>query len=289
MEIDSQKPASVKRRDRAYLLKSLPSVDHLVKLVPDVDLPFEVKVRLARELLSQVRETLVGEGGGVDRGPLSHESLAHRLRESSHIGGFRRVVNATGIVLHTNLGRAPFGKEMLLNLAEVASDYLDLEFAEGTRGSRTRNSERGLCLLTGAEGAVVVNNNASALLLVLSTLSCDKEVIVSRGELVQIGGGFRIPDILASSQARLVEVGTTNITSSADYDRACGERTALILSVNRSNFTITGHTESPSLADLKLVADRHALTLCYDQGSGDISHIERSLKKRAWKTGPFLS
>jgi L-seryl-tRNA(Ser) seleniumtransferase len=182
----------------------------------------------------------------------------------------RPVINATGVVLHTNLGRAPLAAEAIAHVGRIAAGYTNLEYdlEAGTRGRRQVHGERLLCQLTGAEAALVVNNNAAAALVTLAALAAGREVIVSRGELVEIGGGFRVPDILAQSGATLREVGTTNRTRSADYAAAIGDRTALILRVHPSNFRIEGFTERPDLADLTAIAHRFHLPLVEDLGSG---------------------
>jgi len=180
------------------------------------------------------------------------------------------VINATGVIVHTNLGRAPLARVAVDRAAEVAAGYSNLEYdlAAGTRGSRHVHAERLLCALTGAEAAVVTSNNAAATMLVLATLATGREVIVSRGELVEIGGGFRVPDIMTQSGAVLREVGTTNRTRSSDYATAISDRTALILRVHPSNFRIEGFTERPALADLASLAHRFNLPVFEDLGSG---------------------
>jgi L-seryl-tRNA(Ser) seleniumtransferase len=182
----------------------------------------------------------------------------------------RRVINATGVILHTNLGRAPLAAEALANAAVVSGGYANLEYdlAAGARGHRHAHADALLRLLTGAEAALVANNNAAAVLLVLAALAAGREVIVSRGELVEIGGGFRVPDVLAQSGARLREVGTTNRTRLADYAAAIGPDTAVLLRVHPSNFTISGFTERPSLDELASLARRFELPLVEDLGSG---------------------
>jgi len=180
------------------------------------------------------------------------------------------VINATGVIVHTNLGRAPLAQAAVERAAAVAAGYSNLEYDldAGTRGSRHVHAERLLCALTAAEAAVVTGNNAAATMLVLATLATGREVIVSRGELVEIGGGFRVPDIMAQSGAVLREVGTTNRTRVSDYAAAISDRTALILRVHPSNFRIEGFTERPALADLAAVAHRFNLPLFEDLGSG---------------------
>jgi L-seryl-tRNA(Ser) seleniumtransferase len=184
----------------------------------------------------------------------------------------RPVVNATGVIVHTNLGRAPLSAHALEQVMDVGRRYSTLEYdlEEGGRGHRDQHAEHLLCRLTGAEAAVVVNNNAAATMLMLAALASLREVIVSRGELVEIGGGFRVPEIMEQSRAVLREVGTTNRTRASDYAAAVGDRTALILRVHRSNFTIEGFTEQPSLEELVEVGRRHHVTVAEDLGSGNL-------------------
>jgi len=185
----------------------------------------------------------------------------------------RRVINATGVIVHTNLGRAPLARAAGARVAELSAGYTNLEYDlnAGARGRRDIHAERLLCRLTGAEAAVVVNNNAAATLLVLAALAIGREVIISRGELVEIGGGFRVPDVLAQSGAVLREVGTTNRTRAADYAAAISDRTALMLRVHPSNFRIEGFTERPSLTELIDVGRRFNLPVVEDAGSGYLS------------------
>jgi L-seryl-tRNA(Ser) seleniumtransferase len=196
-------------------------------------------------------------------------ALAGRL---TTLGGpsLRRVINATGVIVHTNLGRAPLAQMAAARVADLATGYCNLEFDldEGTRGRRDVHAERLLCRLSGAESALVVNNNAAATLLMLAALAPGREVVISRGELVEIGGGFRVPDVMAQSGARLREVGTTNRTRAADYAAAISERTALILRVHPSNFRIEGFTERPSLEELVALGRRLNVLVVEDLGSG---------------------
>jgi L-seryl-tRNA(Ser) seleniumtransferase len=183
------------------------------------------------------------------------------------------VINASGVILHTNLGRAPLSAAAIERVAAVARGYSSLEYdlARGGRGRRDLHAEALLCRLTGAEAAVVVNNNAAATLLVLAALAAGREVIVSRGELVEIGGGFRIPDVMAQSGASLREVGTTNRTRGTDLAAAINERTALLLRVHPSNFRIEGFTERPSLADYVTLGKKFNVTVAEDLGSGHLT------------------
>ena len=184
--------------------------------------------------------------------------------------GLRRVLNATGIFLHTNLGRAPLPRDIADALPELLNAYCDLEFdlGQGQRGERNRRSERLLKAVTGAAGALVANNNAGALVLVLSALAKGKEVVVSRGELVEIGGSFRIPDILQAAGAVLVEVGTTNRTRLADYKAAIGSQTALLLKVHPSNYRVSGFVESVDVPALVELGSAHEIPVLMDEGSG---------------------
>src|SRR6266849_3881100 len=180
------------------------------------------------------------------------------------------VINASGVILHTNLGRAPLASPAIDRVAAIARGYSSLEYdvGRGARGTRDVHAEALLCRLTGAEAAVVVNNNAAATMIVLAALAAGREVIVSRGELVEIGGGFRVPDVMAQSGAVLREVGTTNKTRAADYGAAINERTALILRVHPSNFRIEGFTERPNLTDLVTLGKKFNIPVAEDLGSG---------------------
>ena len=194
-----------------------------------------------------------------------------RLREAFR-PSLQPVINATGVVIHTNLGRAPLAPSAIERIAEVARGYSSLEYdvERGARGRRDVHAERLLCRVSGAEAAVVVNNNAAATLIVLAALAAGREVIVSRGELVEIGGGFRVPDVMAQSGAVLREVGTTNKTRAADYAAAISERTALILRVHPSNFRIEGFTERPRLTDLVSLGRKFTIPVAEDLGSGHL-------------------
>jgi len=246
-------------------LRDLPSVDELTRGVDD-----PLAVDAARAVLARARDEIRAGGDPGDlRARVSLELSA--VRSPS----LRRVLNATGVVVHTNLGRAPLPEAALSHVVEAARGYSNLEYdlAAGARGSRQVHVAAILGRLTGAEAAVVVNNNAGAVLLALAALAEGREVVVSRGELIEIGDGFRIPDVLARSGARLVEVGTTNRTRAADYERAAGPETALLLRVHQSNFRVLGFTERPELRELASLARTLGVPLLDDLGSGALVDI----------------
>ncbi|HEY3552297.1 MAG TPA: L-seryl-tRNA(Sec) selenium transferase, partial [Solirubrobacterales bacterium] len=218
-------------------------------------------VAAAREAIDAAREAVLGGEPAPSHEEIS-ASAADRLARLSN-PSLRRVINATGVVLHTNLGRAPLAPAAVAQVTEVAAGYSNLEYdlERGERGSRGAHVEDLLCGLSGAEAALAVNNNAAAVMLALAALAGDGEVLVSRGELVEIGGSFRIPDILAHSGATLVEVGTTNRTRLADYAAAIGECTTAILRVHQSNFRIVGFTEQPEAAELAALARERGIAV----------------------------
>ncbi|MFL5930899.1 MAG: L-seryl-tRNA(Sec) selenium transferase [Gaiellaceae bacterium] len=251
-------------------LRDLPSVDELAGHAALRDVPRPLAVSAARSALSRAREEIQA---GHDPGDLAERAVGEVAAATQP--RLRRVLNATGVIVHTNLGRAPLPEAALARVIEVGSSYSNLEYdvAAGARGSRQDHAAALLRRLTGAEAALVVNNNAAAVLLALAALAEGREVIVSRGELIEIGDGFRIPDVLARSGARLVEVGTTNRTRAADYERAIGPETALLLRVHQSNFRVVGFTERPTTAALANVARRAGLPLVDDLGSGALSAL----------------
>jgi L-seryl-tRNA(Ser) seleniumtransferase len=226
-----------------------------------------------REAAAEIRDRIAkGEAapGDTEAAACAIEVSASARLASSFRGSLRRVINATGVVIHTNLGRAPLSAAAIARLTTIAQGYSNLEYdvAQGSRGSRSVHAEHLLTALCGAEAALVVNNNAAATMLILAGLAAGREVIVSRGELVEIGGGFRVPDVMAQSGAVLREVGTTNRTRVADYRAAIGPKTAAILRVHPSNFRIEGFTERPALAALVAAAHDAQLPLLEDLGSG---------------------
>jgi L-seryl-tRNA(Ser) seleniumtransferase len=246
-------------------LRDLPSVDELARSSDD-----PLAVEAARAVIARARAAI---GAGDDPGDLA-EKLRSELA-SSRRPELRRVINATGVIVHTNLGRAPLAEEALARVAETARGYSNLEYDldAGGRGSRQAHVAGILRRLTGAEAALVVNNNAAAVMLALAALAEDRDVLVSRGELIEIGDGFRIPDVLARSGARLVEVGTTNRTRAADYEAAIGPETAVLLRVHQSNFRVVGFTERPALEQLARIAERFGVPLVDDLGSGALVDV----------------
>jgi L-seryl-tRNA(Ser) seleniumtransferase len=253
-------------------LRSLPSIE---KLLQDPRLKDVISnhshapiVALARTALDAARSEILDGGASPDHAQII---AGIELAAAAMLTSWpERVINATGVVIHTNLGRAPLSGAATKAAAATAAGYTDLEISldTGKRGSRTEHISRLLAQATGAEAGLVVNNNASAVMLALANFCVDGEVIVSRGEAVEIGGGFRIPDVLGQSGAILVEVGTTNRTYARDYENAITDRTAAILKVHPSNFRVSGFTAAPSAQELTEVGNRRGVLVINDLGSG---------------------
>jgi L-seryl-tRNA(Ser) seleniumtransferase len=245
--------------------------------------PHHLAVAAARTELERARAAIIAGSSAPEEGELA-AATAVRADELAR-PSLRPVINATGVVLHTNLGRAPLPTAALEELVTVARGYSNLEYEleTGERGNRHRHVAALLCELTGAEQAIAVNNNAAATMLALASLAGDGEVLVSRGQLVEIGGSFRIPEILSQSGARLVEVGTTNRTRRADYASAISERTSAILRVHQSNFRIVGFTEEPTAAELAGLAHERGIAMIDDLGSGALEpvHCEPTISSGA--------
>lgn len=253
-------------------LRRLPSVDRLLQSSEGASLAesfgHALAVEAMRGTLDDIRQRILA-GGAVPAEPDILAEVQHRLTQWA-TPTLRPVINATGVVIHTNLGRAPLSRQARQAMDMAAKGYTNLEFdlPEGTRGSRYVHAVSLLKRLTGAEDALVVNNNAAGVLLALSTLAVGREVIISRGQLVEIGGGFRIPDVMRQSGANLVEVGTTNRTYLRDYEAAITPDTAVLLRVHSSNFRISGFTHQPGLAEMADLAHGRGLWLMDDLGSG---------------------
>jgi L-seryl-tRNA(Ser) seleniumtransferase len=258
-------------RVKANARRGLPSVDKVLQLFGESALPRRTLVAVVRRELAAIRrsgsipdeKTIVQRIGSAVSGLLSQK--------------IKPVINGTGVVIHTNLGRAPLGPEVIKSLTQIAASYTNLEYdlSSGERGGRAKYLEENLALLCHAEAATLVNNCAAALVLILRHFTKRKpEVIISRGELIQIGGGFRIPEILEASGARLREIGTTNKTALNDYVRAIGPDTALILKVHRSNFFMGGFVASPSTEEIAALAKKKKIPFVEDLGSGAIISTE---------------
>ena len=257
----------------ANLLRDLPSVDSLIKhsAVQNLEQEYgrELTIESLRYTLSKSRSAILAGSQDV---PSDDELVTNAGLWIKHLTSpsLIPVVNATGVIVHTNLGRAPLSSQAQRAVQIISGVYSNLEYdlGAGSRGSRTVHTEKLLSKLTTAESALVVNNNAAAVLLSLSALCRDSEVIISRGQLIEIGGGFRIPDVMAQSGAKLIEVGTTNRTHLSDYERAINSNTAAILVAHHSNFKVVGFTSEPTLTELAVLARDKDILLLYDQGSG---------------------
>jgi L-seryl-tRNA(Ser) seleniumtransferase len=269
--------------ERAALLRQIPSVDKILHEI--LNAPETAKLMQSagramaastvREVLADVRKRARNRGAASALSSAEiHTAIARRIEEKL-APSLRAVINATGVVLHTNLGRAPLTRQAAERIAATATRYSNLEYdiEAGGRGKRDAHTNRALAELTRAEAAIVVNNNAAAVFLVLNTLAKGAEVIVSRGELIEIGDGFRIPEIMAETGARLREVGTTNRTRIADYQRAIGDQTRLLLRVHPSNFKIVGFTKRPDLEELTALGRKKRIPVFEDLGSGCLTDL----------------
>lgn len=247
----------------------LPKVDLLISNLPDMWQKHKRAKETVQNVLDELRRLIyLDHDVDLSVNVITEEIIKKLNRFSSP--SLKRVVNATGIVLHTNLGRAVLSRRVMDHVVETMTHYNTLEFnlETGSRGSRYQHVESILCRLTGAEGAVIVNNNAAAVMLILNTFAKDKEVIISRGELVEIGGSFRIPSVMTASQSIMVEVGTTNKTHLYDYAQAIQSETRMVLKVHTSNYKVLGFTESVSRSELSKLAQDHEIVFYEDLGSG---------------------
>ncbi len=259
--------------DKQVLLKSLPGVDHLLDAVRTDQrfdgIPRKVVVDVLRKAIEGARKSILsGAGSGTGRQEILDAAASQAAKTMQN--RLIPLINATGVVLHTNLGRALLCQDALENIQTISGAYtnLELNLATGKRGIRYAAIENLICELTGAEAAMAVNNNAGAVLLALNTIAQGKEVVVSRGELVEIGGSFRVPDVMAKSGCVLKEVGTTNRTHPRDYDGAVNEHTGLLLKVHTSNYKIQGFTASVPLKEMVTIGQKHGIPVMEDLGSG---------------------
>ncbi len=270
--------------ERARLLRQIPSVDELVRapgLAPHLaPLSRAQSVEVIRRFLTGFRDRLLAlplEVLPLELDQAALEAEAARSLAQTHRPSLTRVINATGVIIHTNLGRSPLAAAARDHILTAAACYTNLEYdlEEGKRGSRQIHLEKLLTRLTGAEAALVVNNNAAAVFLALNALAAGREVIISRGQLVEIGGSFRLPDIMAASSAVMREVGTTNKTYLADYEKAITSNTAMLLKVHPSNFRLLGFTKEVPLAELAPLGRRYGLYVLEDLGSGCLIDLSR--------------
>lgn len=269
--------------DKNFWYRSIPKVDILLEETATQEwiaaYGREIVMSAIREELEALRE-LIGEAEGEKQAETAVQGLRDRIHSRLlrlHTPHVQKLINGTGTILHTNLGRAPISRAQAERLVDIVTGYSNLEYnlEQGRRGERYAHFEELLCRITGAEAAMVVNNNASAVMLILSTMAKGGEVVVSRGELVEIGGKFRIPDVMEQSGANLVEVGTTNKTHLDDYEEAITEETRALLKVHTSNYRIVGFSESVSSEELKPVAEKHGIPIIEDLGSGSLIDLSR--------------
>jgi L-seryl-tRNA(Ser) seleniumtransferase len=262
------------------LLRAIPKVDEVLQWLTGVSrVPVFLVKQSVREELDRLRQKILA-GKKVNKNSLSKKNITAQVKKRLHeemMPNFRRAINATGVVIHTNLGRSILPASASEALMQAGTRYSNLEFdlATGKRGSRYSLVEKLLCDLTGAEAALVVNNNAAAVLLVLDTFAKGREVIVSRGQLVEIGGSFRIPDVMGKSGAKLVEVGATNRTHLKDYETNINKKTAMLLKVHASNFMMAGFTKEVPAEELVELASKHNLLVMDDLGSGCLINLSK--------------
>ncbi|MBN1364670.1 MAG: L-seryl-tRNA(Sec) selenium transferase [Syntrophaceae bacterium] len=266
------------------LLKKLPKIDEVLLILEKQNIydlaPREIVKETCRKVVQDLRDKIVNSKKKLPAEVIPDAKAAAQEVEKSVKGlyrySLRRVVNATGVILHTNLGRAPLCPEALERIVEVGKSYSNLEFdlGKGERGQRYDHVNSLLCALTGAEDALIVNNNAAAVLLVLNTLAQKKEAIVSRGELIEIGGEFRIPEIMQKSATKLREVGTTNRTRLSDYEKAVNDKTGLIMKVHTSNYRIVGFTEEADIESLVALGKKRGIPVMDDLGSGCLIDLD---------------
>jgi len=266
------------------MLKKLPKIDEVLLILEKQNIydlaPRDIVIATCRKVVQDLRERIVNAMEKIPVESFPDAAIVAGKVEKSIRGlsnySLRRVINATGVILHTNLGRAPLCPEALERIIEVGKGYSNLEFdlGKGERGQRYDHVSSLLCALTGAEDALIVNNNAAAVLLALNTLAQKKEAIVSRGELIEIGGEFRIPEIMQKSATKLREVGTTNRTRLSDYEKAINNKTGLIMKVHTSNYRIVGFTEEADIESLVALGKNHGIPVMDDLGSGCLIDLD---------------
>lgn len=270
--------------DKNILFRSLPKVDEILEKDSIMDLtkniPREIIIESIREVLDDIRKDISSSKmtkDNLNKKISNIDILVIDRAEKKVESKLINVINGTGTVIHTNLGRSLISKEIMNKVTMIASRYSNLEYnlEEGKRGSRYSHIEDIICRITGAESAMVVNNNASAVMLILSTIARNKEVIVSRGELVEIGGSFRVPDVMEQSGAKLVDIGTTNKTHLWDYSKAIGEETAALLKVHTSNYKIVGFTDSVDINEIVQLGKENKVPVIEDIGSGVLIDLSK--------------
>jgi L-seryl-tRNA(Ser) seleniumtransferase len=257
------------------IFRNLPSVNQLLESEPLKKLVDSVNHTVVadgvRSFLDDFRQQVIDKSGDIN--VPSPQEMADKIADwltAEEVPYLRKVVNGTGIILHTGLGRAPLAKQAIAAVSEIADGYasVEIDLKSGGRGQRVKAVERLLCELTGAEAAVVVNNNAAATMLTLSALAAGTEVVVSRGQLIEIGGSYRLPDVMECSGAKLREVGTTNKTRPEDYEKVIGEDTGALLKVHPSNFEVVGFTSTVETAEMVAIGRKHGIPVIDDVGSG---------------------
>jgi L-seryl-tRNA(Ser) seleniumtransferase len=288
----------MKGKENSDKRSELPGVDTVLKQKNIIELVsrhgHELVTYVIRDVIDDVRKDMLTGKKAPGIEPIA-KMVCEKVKTFSY-PSLKRVINATGVVLHTNLGRAPLGQKVLEELKDIILGYSNLEFnlKKASRGERNEHVVSLLRFITGAEDALVVNNNAAAIILALNTFAKDREVIISRGELIEIGGSFRIPEIMAASGAKMVEVGTTNMTHLADYEKAINENTALILKVHKSNYYIKGFSDEVPLKELVKLAHSRGLPVLYDIGSGllrkpkNLPHLEEPDVRTSLREGADL-
>ena len=269
--------------NKNLLYRSIPKVDVLLESQTIQEMIERYSRDSVMEAIRAEMDNLRAFIGGCDEEDKAQEQIALLVShigdavEKMHTPNMKKVINGTGTILHTNLGRAPISREHMKKAFDIVTGYSNLEYnlEEGRRGERYSHFEKLLCKITGAEAAMAVNNNASSVLLILSSLAKGGEVIVSRGELIEIGGKFRIPDVMTQSGATLVEVGTTNKTHVSDYEENITEETKALLKVHTSNYKIVGFTESVGIDEMMLIAKEHGIPVIEDLGSGVLIDLSK--------------